>query len=170
MDNVVLRKFEEKDILNKIRWVNDDDNNEFLHYDLPLNFHSTKQWYEKNKNNETRYDAVIEVNGQPAGIIGLLSIIDKKAEYYILIGESEYKGKGVAKKATLLLYDIAFNIYGLEEVITNTEVDNIAMQRLVESVGGKYIRREKDSAKNRGKYVDRYVYCTTEEVMKDRNE
>ena len=34
--NVTIRKFEEKDIANKIKWINDERNNRFLHYDLPL--------------------------------------------------------------------------------------------------------------------------------------
>ena len=36
--NVTIRKFEEKDIANKIKWINDERNNRFLHYDLPLEY------------------------------------------------------------------------------------------------------------------------------------
>ena len=34
--NVNIRPFTENDILNKVRWINDCENNKFLHYELPL--------------------------------------------------------------------------------------------------------------------------------------
>ena len=42
---VTLRKFEERDIKNKVRWINDSANNQYLHYELPLEEEKTKQWY-----------------------------------------------------------------------------------------------------------------------------
>ncbi len=34
--NVKIRRFEEKDIPYKVKWINDERNNKYLHYDLPL--------------------------------------------------------------------------------------------------------------------------------------
>ena len=31
---IKIRKFQETDIPYKVRWINDDENNRFLHYDL----------------------------------------------------------------------------------------------------------------------------------------
>ena len=75
--NVSIRKFEKKDIPNKVRWINDPENNTYLHYDLPLRVEPTEVWFEKNKERTDRYDAVIEADNIPVGLIGLLSI-DKK--------------------------------------------------------------------------------------------
>ena len=61
--NVTIRKFEEKDIANKIKWINDERNNRFLHYDLPLEYEKTLDWYNRNKGRSDRFDAVIEYNG-----------------------------------------------------------------------------------------------------------
>ena len=33
---VTIRRFEKRDIPDKVTWVNDTENNRFLHYDLPL--------------------------------------------------------------------------------------------------------------------------------------
>ena len=81
--DVTIRKFEERDIDNKIRWINDDRNNEYLHYDLPLEYDKTLTWFNRIRDRTDRYDAVIEVNGEPVGIIGLLNIDSNngKAEY-----------------------------------------------------------------------------------------
>ena len=86
-------------------------NNTFLHYDLPLEIDKTEVWLENNKDRTDRYDAVIEADGVPVGLIGLLSVDarHKKAEYYVTIGEREYLGRGVAGRASKLLLEYAFS-------------------------------------------------------------
>ena len=155
---VTIRKFEEKDIPNKIKWINDSANNQYLHYDIPLNEVKTRTWFIENQNRKDRYDAVIECDGIPVGIIGLLSIENGKAEYYITMGESKYKGKGVAKQASILLLDYGFNVLRLNEIYLYTEVDNIAAQKLFEKCGFVQRDKEKNSATNQGKSVDRFYY------------
>ena len=81
--NVNIRPFTENDILNKVRWINDCENNKFLHYELPLDEDKTRAWFHKNKDRADRYDAIIEYYRNPVGVIGLLSIVDGRAEYYI---------------------------------------------------------------------------------------
>ena len=158
---VTIRKFQEKDVPNKVKWINNPENNQYLHYDFPLNEENTKVWFSKIKDLTNRYDAIIEYEGVPVGIIGLLNIQNGKAEYYVTMGETDYKGKGIAKKATLLLLDYAFNELHLSEVYLYTEVNNISAQKLFEKCGfiqGKIFR---NSAINRGKPVDRYYYSVT---------
>ena len=31
-EEITIRKFEEKDIPNKVKWINDNNNNSYLHY------------------------------------------------------------------------------------------------------------------------------------------
>ena len=159
--DVNIRPFMENDISNKVRWINDCENNGFLHYDLPLDEDKTRVWFHKNKDRLDRYDAIIEYDGKPVGIIGLLSIVDGRAEYYITLGESLYKGKGIARDASILLLKYAFEELKLREVYLYTEVDNISAQKLFEKCGFVKYRLDKNSAVNRGKFVDRYYYNIT---------
>lgn len=155
---VTIRKFEEKDIPNKIRWINDSRNNQFLHYDLPLQYDKTVSWFRNNVNRTDRYDAVIECEGIAVGLIGLLKIKDYQAEYYVALGEKEYEGKGIAKKATYLLLDYAFLELGLCKVYLYTEVENVKGQMLFERCGFVQTGLQYNSAVNKGRLVDRYVY------------
>lgn len=159
--NVTIRKLEEKDIANKIKWINDERNNRFLHYDLPLEYEKTLDWYNRNKGRSDRFDAVIEYNGLPVGIIGLLNIDKKcrKAEIYITIGEHELKGKGIAKEATKLLLNYAFDTLDLNKVYLFTEKDNVIAQKLFERLG--FIKEGllHDDVINRDILVSRYVYA-----------
>ena len=43
---VSLRKFTKDDIPKKVEWINNPDNNRFLHYDLPLEEEKTHMWFE----------------------------------------------------------------------------------------------------------------------------
>jgi len=167
--NVNIRPFTENDISNKVRWINDSENNKFLHYDLPLAEDKTRVWFHKNEGRRDRYDTVIEYDGNPVGIIGLLSIVDGRAEYYITLGERQYRGKGIARDASILLLEYAFGELGLQEVYLYTEVDNIPAQKLFEKCGFVKHRLDKNSAINRGKLVDRFYYSITASEFCENN-
>ena len=158
--NIVLRKFGEKDIPNKIKWINDKNNNKHLHYDLPLEYDKTMSWFIKNKDRTDRFDAVIEADGIPVGLIGLLSIDRKnsKAEYYIVLGERKYKGKGIAKLASMQLFEYAFKKIEINKVYLFTEIENKNAQKLFERIGFKKEGLLKQDIKNKNRLVDRYVY------------
>lgn len=163
MDNemcVTIRKFCESDIPNKVDWINNPLNNRYLHYELPLEIEKTKTWFLKNKHRTDRYDGVIEVNGVPVGLIGLLSIDynNGKAEYYITIGERDYLGKGIATEASKQLLEYAFKELGLNRVYLFVEKENTAAIRLYERVGFKREGLLNNDLFCKGHYIDRYVY------------
>ena len=161
--DISIRRFEKKDIPNKVKWINDPMNNTFLHYDLPLEIEKTEVWFEKNKEKTDRYDAIIEADGVPIGLIGLLSIDEnhKKAEYYITIGERDYLRKGIASKASRLILHYAFTELKLNRVYLHTETANVAAIKTYERIGFKCEGRLKNDLFSRGKFVDRYVYGIT---------
>lgn len=160
MDEIRLRKFCKEDIANKVKWINDEDNNQFLHYDIPLEIDKTTQWYEKIKNNESRYDAVIMYNNVPVGVIGLINIDyqKRKAEYYITLGEKEYKRKGISYQATKMLIDYGFNNFPIEKIWLCVDNDNVAAKKLYEKVGFQLEGILKKDIYFKGKMVDRCMY------------
>ena len=161
---VTLRAFTENDIDNKIRWINDPKNNTYLHYDIPLEKNKTLQWY-KNKNNETRYDFVIEYEGIPVGLIGLLAIdkVNRKAEYYICLGEHDYKGKGIAKAATKLIIDFGFKELDLNKIYLNVDAENEIACFLYEKSGFVCEGIFKQDLFHRGRFIDRKRYSILRE-------
>lgn len=168
---VIIRKFERKDIPLKVAWINNELNNKFLHYDLPISIEETEQWFDNNIGRADRYDAVIEADGVPCGIIGLLSIDGKnsKAEYYIAMGETSLKGKGVSTEASKLILDYGFKELGLNRIYLFTETENVPAQKLFEKVGFVKEGCIREDIISHGKYVDRYVYgiCRREYLKED---
>lgn len=168
-DKVKLRHFCEEDIANKVRWINDPENNKYLHYDLPLEKEKTLQWY-RNKDDNNRLDLVIEYDEIPIGLIGLLEIerINKKAEFYICLGEKQYKRRGIAKTAVKLLIDYAFNHLNLKKVYLNVDADNIAACYLYEKSGFVCEGYFKQDMFHRGQYIDRKRYSILSEYKDER--
>ena len=164
---ISIRRFEERDIEKKVAWINDPRNNTYLHYDLPLEVEKTRLWFQKNRDRLDRFDAVIEADGVPVGLIGLLGIDDRnrKAEYYVALGETEMKGKGVAKEATRLLLTLAFTEMGLNKIVLYTEVENLGAQHLFEKVGFEREGLLREDLIYNERKVDRYVYGLTKEAF-----
>ncbi len=165
---ITIRKFEKSDIPKKVEWINNPANNRFLHYNIPLSIEGTERWFDSHQGETTRYDAVIEADGVPVGTIGLLSIDRKnsKAEYYIAMGETSYKGKGVAKEASRLILSYGFEELGLNRIYLFTEVDNIAAQKLFERVGFKREGILKQDVYSHGAFADRIAYGILKEDWK----
>ena len=157
---ITIRKFERKDIPKKVEWVNNPENNVFLHYDIPIEIEKTEQWFAKNEDRTDRYDGLIEVDGSPVGLIGLLSIDQKnsKAEYYILIGDINFKGKGIAKNASIQIIEYGFYQLGLNRIYLYTESRNKTAQKLFETIGFSKEGCLRADVFSHGGYADRYVY------------
>ncbi len=158
-DKVVVREFTEDDIPNKIKWINDPENNTYLHYDLPLEYDKTLSWFENKSDN--RFDFVIEYDSFPVGLVGLINIdkISLKSEFYISMGECAYKGKGIATIATKLVLQYAFGVLQLNKVYLNVDEENIAACKLYEKCGFRQEGRFEQDLWHRGKLISRLRYA-----------
>lgn len=170
--DIGIRKFQEKDIPYKVKWINDEQNNTFLHYELPLREDKTLIWFNAVQDREDRADYTIIVNSQPVGLIGLLNIDKKnrKAEYYITLGESDFKGKGIAKKSSDLLIRECYQKYNLNKIYLYTETENIPAQLLFNRIG--FIKEGvlKEDLIQNDKKIDRYIYgLFVEEYLNKEN-
>lgn len=167
--SVSLRDFHETDIKHKVRWINDPKNNRYLHYELPLEYEKTLSWY-NNKDNQKRLDLIIEYDGVPIGVIGLLNIdyCNKKAEYYICLGEQQFKGKGIAKIATRLLIEYAFEEMKLHKIYLNVDAMNNQACALYEKVGFVCEGYFKNDMIHNNEYIDRKRYAIFAEDIDER--
>lgn len=157
---IQIRKFERQDIPKKVEWINNPNNNQFLHYDIPISVCRTEKWFEMHIGDDTRFDAIIEVDGVPVGTIGLLSIDKKnsKAEYYIALGEEKYKGKGIAKQASEMILEYGFITLKLNRIYLLTEDENIVAQKLFERIGFVKEGLIRQDIFSHGRYVNRIMY------------
>lgn len=162
---LVLRKFECEDIPKKIEWINNDANNKFLHYDLPLEYEKTYQWFLRNKDRNDRFDGVVEYLGEPVGLIGLLEIDLKnlKAEKYTVIGNTSKKSEGLGTRASLLILAYAFECLKLNKVVTYIEVGNEPSLKMNFKFGAHVEGYLRHDLMRKGEPLDRYVLGTYRE-------
>lgn len=156
---VSLREFSIGDIDNKVEWINDERNNKYLHYDIPICKEKTMVWF-KNKS-KNRLDCVIEYNGIPVGLIGFASIdeVNQKAEYYISMGRHDFKQKGIATRATRLILKYAFNELNLNKVYLNVDEENTIACRMYEKIGFHIEGRFKKDLFHKGNFINRCRYA-----------
>lgn len=159
-----LRLFKKSDIVFKVKWINDPEINEYLHYDLPLCPDRTANWFQSIMGNSSREDYVYELfdnnTAIPLGLIGLIGIDkkNKKAEFYIINGEKDFWGKGLASEATNVFLNHVFLKHDLNKVYLYTEVNNIGAQKLFEKIGFKKEGLLKEDLIHMGNKLDRYYY------------
>jgi RimJ/RimL family protein N-acetyltransferase len=164
MPQLYIKQITADDIPDKVRWYNDDEVTRFLHYENKFTIKESLEWLKKIKNDNTRYENVIKIEEdnilKNIGIIGLFDIDEKnkKAGFYITIGEKQYQGKGLAKKATIKFLKECFISFELEKIYLYTDVDNVVAQKLYEKIGfvKEGLLRNELYFKNR--FIDRCYY------------
>ena len=93
---------------------------------------------------------------------------NKKAEYYIAMGEPNLKGKGISTKASKLILKYGFNELKLNRIYLFTEVENVPAQKLFEKVGFVKEGCIRSDISSHGRFVDRFVYgIICDEYLKD---
>jgi diamine N-acetyltransferase len=96
-------------------------------------------WFEKYIKDDSRMDFIIEIkqNNKKIGTIGFNNIDfhNQKAEYGILIGETEEQGKGYAKEASKALLNYGFYEINLQKVYLRVFPDNCPAIKLYNNLG-----------------------------------
>lgn len=157
-EDVSIRKFEYEDIPLKVQWINDPRVNVHLHYELPLEYEKTCDWYKNASVNPNRFDGIIEYYGKPIGIVGVTNIDFEKrcGEDYLVIGDPSYWGKGIATKAGILNELYVKEYMGLDYVYGLIEYDNISSLNQAIRRGGKFECLLPNYYKNNGILKDAY--------------
>ncbi|WP_287492502.1 GNAT family N-acetyltransferase [Sellimonas sp.] len=162
--DVKISPLTEREIKQKVLWYNDPEIRKYLHYTDLFNVKDSIIWLERIKKSDTRKEFVIWlIDGHkeiPVGIIGLFEIDrdNQKAGFYITIGEKQYQGKGIAKKATILFLKEMFEKFKFHKIYLYTDVENTAARGLYEKVGFVLEGILRDELFYQNHYVSRCYY------------
>ena len=162
--NISIRSLTENEIEKKVSWYNDDDIRKYLHYTELFNVENSLKWFQTIKKSNIRKEFVIWISNSerevPVGIIGLFDIdyTNRKAGFYITLGEKDYQGKGIAKKATILFLREMFQTYQFHKIYLYTDVGNEPARKLYEKVGFTLEGILRDELFYKNHYVSRCYY------------
>lgn len=140
-DRIYLRLMELKDVQHKVDWINNDKVRRTLNFEYPVSVVNTENWVRNIANKGNRKDFIIcdSSNDSPIGYAGLLNIdmLNKKAESYMGIGNTDYWGKGLGYEVKYLLTEYTFDYLNLHKIYSYHHDDNYSMIKINEKLGGK---------------------------------
>ena len=104
-------------------------------YKNEIKIENELEWIHKVTSNSKDYRCAILADGVYVGNIYLTDIENGSAEYHIFIGDKLYWGKGVAKQASILILEYAFNVLSLDSVKLQVRKENTSALMLYQRLG-----------------------------------
>jgi diamine N-acetyltransferase len=144
--NVTIRPLVEEDAYTSVKWRNDPEVFKFTGntYKTKITIDNELEWIRKVMANPADYRCAILADDVYVGNIYLTDINDGKAQYHIFIGDKKYWGKGIAKQASLLILEYAFNVLKLDEVYLRVRKENTSAYNLYLRLGFKDVMVDGD--------------------------
>ena len=136
-----LRLLEKTDLPMTLRWRNQDHIRRWFVHSDPISPESHEGWFSEYLERDDDYLFMIEEIRdlrRPVGQISIYKIdwAEKHGEFgRLLIGDSEARGKGIAKEATHLLLHHAFTRWGLERIELEVLSDNAPATTIYRDLG-----------------------------------
>jgi len=121
-----------------------------------INSSQQTSWFNRVNADKAQKIFAIEVEGVYVGNVGLKYInpIDKKAEYYIFIGDKGYWGKGIGTIATKMILRYCLFSLKLHKVYLHVDLRNFRAIKLYKKSGFKLEGVLKDELLREGKYLN----------------
>ena len=140
--NVRIRPLKEQDAYTSVKWRNDPEVFKFTGniYNHEITIDNELEWIRKVIANPTDYRCAILVDEVYVGNIYLTDIKEGTAHFHIFIGDKNYWGKGVAKRASLLILEYAFNVLNIKEVLLRVRNVNTSAYNLYLRLGFKDVK------------------------------
>ena len=140
--NVRIRPLKEQDAYTSVKWRNDPEVFKFTGniYNHEITLDNELEWIRKVTANPTDYCCAILVDEVYVGNIYLTDIKEGTAHFHIFIGDKSYWGKGVAKRASLLILEYAFNVLNIKEVLLRVRNVNTSAYNLYLRLGFKDVK------------------------------
>lgn len=156
-----LRRLEERDLEQRVAWMNDIRINATLNIQLPVTLAGTQLWFERVRENPTRVDFAFEDESGTLVAMGGFTDVDrevKKAELYIFV-DPNLKGRGLGTCAVKQMCDHGFSELELEKIYLNANADNVAARKVYEKCGFVLEGILQREVINNGKIKDRCRYA-----------
>ena len=140
-ESIYLRVIEESDVANIQCWHNDYDTTKYttLTSFTPRNFDEEQDWYRRKLTDGTSRIFMIDEK-ETAETVGFVSYSNldyrnQKALLSIVIGNTDFRGKGIATQAIQLLEDLLKNEFNVRKVTVQVLSNNDSSLSLFERSG-----------------------------------
>lgn len=158
---IKIRIHKRIDIPFRVKWLNNPTANIFIDNKIIKKTTLKKQneWFDNYQNDKNKKFFTIMDNENLIGFMGLSNInkINNNCDLFIMIGEDEYRGKGVGKIAMDWLIDYGFNKLKLNKINIGVVEKNISAVKLYKKLGFKIEGTMVDEVMYKNKYCNFYL-------------
>lgn len=138
-NTIVLRKMQEADTNDIVRWRNSDFVKKNFIYRQPFTIEGHHHWIETMILTGKAIQFIIceKSTGRSVGSVYFRDIdkLHRKAEYGIFLGEKDALGKGYGTEAATLMLRYGFEVLELHKIMLRVLADNTAARRSYEKAG-----------------------------------
>jgi len=154
--SVTLRKIHEDDLENIMRWRMDEDITKYMNTNPKLTLEGQKKWLKSiNENPDVDY-WIIEVDGEPAGVINLtgLNSPDGNLGWAYYVGEKKLRSMKTALSLEMSMYDYVFDVLGKSAVYGDVFTLNKGVIALHKLCGCEIVEEKKNHVCKEGIFYD----------------
>lgn len=161
--SIVLRSLEAEDADLFYKWSQDREVTRYSlsSYAYPQSRNDIRQWLvEINRSPKTvSLGICCRQTGELIGYAGIASMsnINRCGEYFILIGEKAYWGKGIGTQVTKLVTEFGFRTLGLHRIELTVFSENVGAIRAYEKSGYKREGVMRQSGFRNGEFLDKVL-------------
>lgn len=161
-----LRPLETEDSKDFYLWANDRDVTQFSlsSYAYPQSQSDIVKWLSTINNNAKTisFGICCQETGNLVGYAGIssISVLNRSGEYFILIGNKQYWGKGIATEVTKLITEYGFKTLGLHRIELTAFVTNQSAIRAYEKAGYQHEGIKRQSGYRNGQFIDKVQMAT----------
>lgn len=162
--NIYLRNLEEKDLAgNYFQWLNDPKVCQYNSHAIFPNTEKQMRDYLESAHASRSivvFAIVYKKDNKHIGNISLQGInwVFRSAEFAIILGESDYWGKGLGFEAVELVVKYGFERLNLNRIYCGTSSANLAMQKIAERLGMTKEGVRRSALYKWAHYLDVYEY------------
>lgn len=167
---IKLRNIQENDLEKIMKWRMKPNVTKYMYTDPKLTIEGQKKWFKKISDDPTCRYWVIDVDGIGIGVLGLIAIDpdNKRCSWIWYIGEDDYRGKGIAKKIQLNLYDYVFYTMGFNRLYSDILSFNThEIKNVHEAVGYRVEGVLKQHVIKNGEYLDVVMMGITKDYWEE---
>lgn len=153
---ITLRKIEESDLEQIMRWRMDPDITRYMNTDPQLTLERQKEWLRGIRSRQDVKYWLIEADGLPAGVIntGGLEALDGSCTWGYYVGEKRLRSIKTALSLEMSLYDYVFEKLGRKTLYGDIFTLNQGVIQLHLLCGSKIVEEKKACVCKNGRYYD----------------
>lgn len=169
--SVTLRRIEESDLENIMRWRMDEDITRYMNTNPKLTLEGQRKWLASIRQNPDVSYWIIMVDGQDAGVINLTGLENPDGDlgwaYYV--GEKKLRSIKTALALEMNLYDYIFGVLNKKALYSDVFTLNQGVIKLHLLCGCEIVEEKKSHVCKEGIYYDvTFLRMTKERWMQIR--